>query len=605
MGVRPSDASSILHMQHTQCLPHPTLFEFDTLQSVGRIYPDSVSLLFLPESEEGWRGRLVCVSGAPVGTLRYRLSSRAMVGDDPLAASDSEFHFHGEFESLEALRYVPRPLDSEGYPLDGKDWDNWPPDRSEKPMSVGELIEFWLKHRLRIVESIHDIVTSARDKFYCPSEIKSESNAEIVAQRMLGAWIGSAAVAQACRQLSKWQIPDTWDILAFGLSRPTVLTQPTDGLTPLLLLAQVERDRQRVLSRFGVDAPLAAHLCKLSPDITLRLMRWAGFPDAARCGQFFNRLLPLMKAWWRTAAEHNDHSLDRFQVASALMGLAFRLLDSAAEEGDLVEVQEALDWLDWIERKCWDLDPDDEVVLPQLGGAPVELSVPVELLISAIEQAVFHIASSPEKPNPLRISRRWLFRRAEWRNHRLLLRYRREFGVFLETFSLEEVLSGDFASTVLALRWPCCLEYEHTAWQAFSAQELFNNKELTVVSLNTVHLVSEEGREMNHCCGARMSSIAMSGQLRLFSIRCSGERVATLSLRWDEATAAWKVEECRGKSNACIGLEHSSALHELSRLVGAVLDFYNAPQRAKPYAPVALKANRPMQKHRTRHDDWG
>lgn len=593
-------------MHSAPWLPHPTLFEFGAPEPGARIDPDGVSLLHLPESEDGWRGRLVGVFSVPVGTLRYRPSLRCRTIDEPLAAASSEFQLHGELEASRALEHVFWALDTTGFPLRQPPPEDPEVSNDTAPMDVFRLVSFWVNHGARVVQHAHEISERLRDR-ELPSWIHcTPADYEVVADRVLGAWIGSPLAARHLRQIAAWGSPVSLDSRSIGLSEPNALEQPIDGLTPLLLLARVDRPQLAALSRFGVNSDLAARLRKLPAKVTLRLMRYARFPNRSRCSHFFGRLLPLMVSWWRSDPAGDEFAWKRFHVATALMARAASLRYCAPDDDDRLGISDVLEWLDWITCDCWhvepdrnpDYDPDYDPAceqyydciydLKQLSAntAPIELSIPASLLVAAVERAALAVASSPGDSSALRISRKWLHKRDEWRNHRLYLQREAELGEIIDLLPLSEVLSPDFAVTPEnpALQWHCRILSAPDAWQAFVAERSLIDSGLEVTPLNTVYALSKEGEAMCHCCWG-MSPDAMVGRLRLFSMRRAGERVATLSIRKDAFAGPWRLAECRGRTNCDVGLGMESG-GRLTEMVDAVLAFYNLPTRGTPQAPA-------------------
>lgn len=87
------------------------------------------------------------------------------------------------------------------------------------------------------------------------------------------------------------------------------------------------------------------------------------------------------------------------------------------------------------------------------------------------------------------------------------------------------------------VRWPALLPCHATG--AFLA-----------VELDCGFLLAEEGLEQRHCIGTYVHACS-SGASRVFSLRCSGRRVATLELQ-RHADGSWRMVQIRGKANSVV-----------------------------------------------------
>lgn len=72
----------------------------------------------------------------------------------------------------------------------------------------------------------------------------------------------------------------------------------------------------------------------------------------------------------------------------------------------------------------------------------------------------------------------------------------------------------------------------------------------TAVELDSGHLLAEEGLEQRHCVGSYVPACS-SGASRIFSLRRSGRRVATIELQRNHA-GEWTLVQIRGKANAVV-----------------------------------------------------
>jgi hypothetical protein len=70
------------------------------------------------------------------------------------------------------------------------------------------------------------------------------------------------------------------------------------------------------------------------------------------------------------------------------------------------------------------------------------------------------------------------------------------------------------------------------------------------IELDSGYLLAEEGLEQRHCIGTYANACA-SGATRVFSIRQSGKRVATLELQRNHE-GRWRMVQIRGKANSII-----------------------------------------------------
>jgi hypothetical protein len=96
----------------------------------------------------------------------------------------------------------------------------------------------------------------------------------------------------------------------------------------------------------------------------------------------------------------------------------------------------------------------------------------------------------------------------------------------------------------------------HHAWQGYEFLVLDRNSELI-----------EEGLAMRHCVGGYARS-CLAGYCHIVSIRCSGERIATLELRESDG-GGWERAQLKGVRNALMG----NYSHQGVRLRDAVRDF--------------------------------
>jgi hypothetical protein len=83
-------------------------------------------------------------------------------------------------------------------------------------------------------------------------------------------------------------------------------------------------------------------------------------------------------------------------------------------------------------------------------------------------------------------------------------------------------------------------------WQALLPEHRVG--ELVAVELDCGHLLAEEGLEQRHCIGTYVNACS-SGASRVFSLRRSGKRLATLELQRGH-DGHWRLVQIRGKANS-------------------------------------------------------
>jgi len=87
------------------------------------------------------------------------------------------------------------------------------------------------------------------------------------------------------------------------------------------------------------------------------------------------------------------------------------------------------------------------------------------------------------------------------------------------------------------VRWPSLLP-------------VYSTGPFTAVELDCGYLLAEEGLEQRHCVGTYVHACS-SGASRIFSLRRSGKRVATIELQRNHA-GDWVLVQIRGKANAAV-----------------------------------------------------
>lgn len=85
-----------------------------------------------------------------------------------------------------------------------------------------------------------------------------------------------------------------------------------------------------------------------------------------------------------------------------------------------------------------------------------------------------------------------------------------------------------------------------TTWESALQEGMYAGYE--VVPLTTGIALAEEGSEMRHCVAGYVDMCA-SGESRIFSIRKTGKRLATLEIGAPRGPMSWQVQQVRGKCN--------------------------------------------------------
>ena len=86
------------------------------------------------------------------------------------------------------------------------------------------------------------------------------------------------------------------------------------------------------------------------------------------------------------------------------------------------------------------------------------------------------------------------------------------------------------------------------AWRPLGAGYFDAKSGAEARELCTSEALAEEGRAMSHCVGS-YSSVCISGNSRIFSLRSGGKRLATLQLS-SNGDGTLRIEQLRGQCNA-------------------------------------------------------